>query len=259
VNKQALHRVFEIPILTVGLVPLKGVHMKKIGTRSVLAVAMIAALGISAPAAIASADTTTTTAPTTTTTIATTTTTAPAKADKPWQAYRRAENAYLKQLHVLNLTFRASVNVARREYWAALGAAKHSDNRQAARAAARTALTISIANAMEARATALTALGAPPMPPAGAARSAYIDAIHAINETYRTTVAAADAAFATAFPLAVTAPERLVVRDTLNLAVANAEVVRANALLALGAPPATSGGAVATTTTTVPVTTTTVG
>jgi hypothetical protein len=226
--------------------------MKKFSTRGVVAVAMIAALGISAPA-VATADTTTTTAPTTTTTIAAT-----VHVDKPWQQWRKQENAYLKQLKVINVTFRASVGVARKEYWAAIKASKGSGNRQAARAAARAALTLSIANAMEARSTALTTLGAPPAPPAGSARSAYIVALQAINQTYRNSVAAADAAFAAAFPGATTAPERAVVRATLELAVANAAVVRAAALVALGPPPASSGDPTPTTTTTVPATTTTV-
>ncbi|HEY5262745.1 MAG TPA: hypothetical protein VIJ08_00590 [Acidimicrobiales bacterium] len=228
--------------------------MMKFTTRSVVVVAMIAGLGISAPA-IATADTTT--APTTTTTIATTTTTIHKTSDAPWKKWRKTENAYIAQLKVINRTFRATVDVARREYWAAIKASKGSDNRQAARAAARAALTVSIANAMEARATALTTLGAPPAPPAGAPRSAYIVALQAINQTYRNSVAAADAAFAAAFPSATTAAERLVVRDTLNLAVAQAAVVRAAALVALGPPPASSA-TTPTTTTTVPATTTTI-
>ncbi len=229
--------------------------MMKFTTRGVVVVAMIAGLGISAPA-IATADTTSTTAPTTTTTIATTTTTIPKTATTTWKTWRKAEDAYLDQLKVINRTFRATVDVARKEYWAAIKSSKGSGNRQAARAAARAALTLSIANAMEARSTALTTLGAPPAPPAGIPRSAYIVALQAINQTYRNSVATADAAFAAAFPGATTAVERLVVRDTLNLAIAQAAVVRAAALVALGAPPASSGGTT-TTTTTVPVTTTT--
>jgi len=227
--------------------------MMKFTTRSVVVVAMIAGLGISAPA-IATADTTTTTAPTTTTTIATT---IHKTSETPWKKWRKTENAYIAQLQVINRTFHASVDVARKEYWAAIKASKGSGNRQAARAAARAALTLSIANAMEARATALTTLGAPPAPPAGTARSTYIVALQAINQTYRNSVATADAAFAAAFPGATTAAERLVVRDTLNLAVAQAAVVRAAALVALGPPPASSGGTTPTTTTTVPATTTT--
>ncbi len=229
--------------------------MKKFSTRSVVAVAILATLGMSAPA-IASADTTTTTVPTTTTTIATTTTTIHVAKDA-WKQWRKAEDAYLDQLKVINRTFRATVDTARKEYWAAIRASKGSQNRQAARAAARAALTLSIANAMEARSTALTTLGAPPAPPAGTPRSAYIVALQAINQTYRNSVAAADAAFAAAFPNATTAPERAVVRATLELAIANAAVVRAAALVALGPPPAASGGTTTTTTTTVPVTTTT--
>jgi hypothetical protein len=244
VNKQALHRVFEISNLKVGLVPLKGVHMMKFTTRSVVVVAMIAGLGISAPA-VATADTTTTIA----TTAATHKT-----SDTPWKQWRKTENAYLAQLKVINRTFRATVDVARKEYWAAIKASKGSGNRQAARAAARAALTLSIANSMEARSMALTTLGAPPAPPAGTPRSAYIVELQTINQTYRNSVATADAAFAAAFPGATTAAERLVVRDTLNLAVAQAAVVRAAALVELGPPPAS---AAVTTTTTAPVTTTT--
>ena len=66
--------------------------MMKFSTRSVVAVAMIAALGMSAPA-IASADTTTTTT-VTTTTIPTTTTTVHGS-NTPWKQWSKAENAYL--------------------------------------------------------------------------------------------------------------------------------------------------------------------
>jgi hypothetical protein len=220
--------------------------MMKFTTRGVVAVAMIAALGISAPA-IATADTTTTTVATTTTTVHVT--------HAQWKAWQKLEDAYIDQLKVINKTFRASVALARVEYKAALKAARGSANHAAARAAARTALTLSIANAMQARATGLTSLGAPPAPPAGSPRSAYIVSLQAINQTYRNSVAAADAAFAVAFPAAKTAPERAVVRATLELAIANAAVVRAAALVALG--PAPSNSSTPTTTTTVPVTTTT--
>ena len=198
--------------------------MKKFSTRGVLAVAMIAALGISAPA-VATADTTTTTIATLTTTVHVT--------HSQWKQWQKLEDAYVDQLKVINKNFRASADVARKEYWAAIKASKGSANRQSARAAARAALTLSIANAMGARAMALTSLGAPPAPPAGTPRSAYIVALQAINQTYRNSVAAADAAFAAAFPSAVTAPERAVVRATLELAIANAAVVRAAALVAL--------------------------
>ncbi|HEY5092337.1 MAG TPA: hypothetical protein VII60_03650, partial [Acidimicrobiales bacterium] len=221
--------------------------MKKFRTRGVVAVAMIAAMGISTPAIAFGASSSSTAS--TSTHIALS-----AHTDGPWKAYRKQENAYLKQLRVINVTFQASVSVARKEYWAAIKASKGSSDRAAARAAARAALTLSIANAMGARSTALVTLGAPPAPPAGGADSAWITSLHGINETYRLAVAAADAAFAAAFPTAVTAPERAVVRATLALAVANAEVARAAALVALGPPPAPKP---ATTITTVPATTTT--
>jgi len=213
--------------------------MMKFTTRSVVVAAMVAGLGISAPA-IATADTTTTTtAPTTTTTVATTTT-IHKSTDRPWREWRKTENAYLAQLRVINRNFRISVDAAHKEYWAAIKASKGSSDRQAARAAARAALTLSVANSMQARATALTTLGAPPAPPAGTPRSTYIVALQGINQTYRNSVATADAAFAAALPSATTAAERLVVRDALNLAIAQAAVVRASALVALGPPPASS-------------------
>jgi hypothetical protein len=220
--------------------------MKKFSTRGVVAVAMIAAMGISTPAIAFGASSPSTASNSSHIALS-------AHADKPWQTYRKAESSYLKQLKVINRTFQASVAVARREYWAAIKASKGSSDRAAARAAARAALTLSIANAMNARSTALVSLGAPPNPPANGANSAWIVSLHGINETYRLAVAAADAAFAAAFPSATTAPERAVVRATLDLAVANAEVARAAALVALGPPPAPT----ATTTTTVPATTTT--
>ena len=221
--------------------------MKKFRTRGVVAVAMIAAMGISTPAIAFGASS----SPASTSThIALT-----AHTDGPWKQYRKAEMAYLEQLKVINATFQATVATARKEYWAAIKASKGSSNRAAAREAARAALTLSIANAMGARSTALVNLGAPPAPPAGGADSAWITSLHGINETYRLAVAAADAAFAAAFPSATTAPERAVVRATLALAVANAEVARAAALVALGPPPAPTP---TTTTTTVPATTTTV-
>jgi hypothetical protein len=221
--------------------------MKKFSTRGVVAVAMIAAMGIGTPAIAFGASSPSSAS--TSTHLAQS-----AHTDKPWQTYRKAESAYLKQLKVINKTFQATVTVARKEYWAAIAASKGSSDRAAARAAARAALTLSIANAMGARSTALTTLGAPPNPPTNGANSAWIVSLHGINETYRLAVAAADAAFATAFPAATTAPERAVVRATLALAVANAEVARAAALVALGPPPAPTA---TTTTTTVPATTTT--
>jgi hypothetical protein len=221
--------------------------MKKFRSRGVVAVAMIAAMGISTPAIAFGASSSSASS--------STHISLSAHTDGPWKAYRKQEDAYLKQLKVINRTFQASVAVARKEYWAAIKASKGSSDRAAARAAARAALTVSIANAMGARSTALVSLGAPPNPPANGADSAWIVSLHGINETYRLAVAAADAAFATAFPSATTAPERAVVRATLALAVANAEVARAAALVALGPPPAPTP---TTTTTTVPSTTTTV-
>jgi hypothetical protein len=215
--------------------------MKKF-TTGVVAVAILAALGMSAPA-IATADTTTTSMHVT------------HSSTTAWKTWRKAENAYLAQLHVINHTFRDSVNVARHEYRLAITASIGSSDRPAARAAARAALTLSIANAMQARSTALTSLGAPPAPPAGTPKSVYIDALQSINQTYRSAVAAADATFAATFPGATTAAERATVRATLELAIANAAVARAAALVALGPPPVNAGNDPATTTTVATTTT----
>jgi hypothetical protein len=215
-------------------------------TTGVVAVAILAALGMSAPA-IATASTSSST---------TTTIHVNHGSTTPWKTWRKAENAYLAQLHAINHTFRLSVYTARHEYRLAIRASIGSPNRLAARATARAALTLSIANEMQARATALTALGTPPAPPAGTPRSAYIDSLQAINQTYRNAVAAADATFAATFPSTTTAAERATVRATLELAIANAAVARAAALVALGPPPVNSGAA-PTTTTTVASTTTT--
>ncbi len=221
--------------------------MKSIKTRGIVAVTMVAAMAMATPA-VAFADSSTTTTSTTTTT------TVKAHQNVAWQQWRTAHDAYVDQLKVINKTFRATVVTARHAYWAALKASKGSNNRAAARISARAALTLSIANAMNARATALTALGAPPVPPVGSARSVYIVALEGINQTYRTASIAAYSTFAAAFVLTTTPAERATVRAQLELSIANAAVARAAALVALGAAPTSNS---ATTTTTVPVTTAT--
>ncbi len=226
--------------------------MKSITTRGILAFAMAAALGIGTPAVAFGGTTTTSTtnAPATTTTVQT----FKVGAGTPWKQWRHAEEAYVDQLRVIRHTFHSTVDTARDAFWAAVRASKGSANRAALIAAARAALTLSIANAMGARATALIALGSPPAPPAGSARSAYILALQGINEAYRTAVAAAEATFAADFATTTSAAQRATVRAALELAIANAAVARAAALTTLGPPPVKNTPV---TTTTVPVTTTT--
>jgi antitoxin component HigA of HigAB toxin-antitoxin module len=234
--------------------------MKSFQTRGVVAIALVTALGIVTPAVAFGATTTTTTAPGTTTTVKATLT-------NPWQQWRHAQEAYVDQLEVIRHTFHSTVKTARDAFRAAVRASQGSANRAALIAAARAALTLSIANAMGARSTALIALGNPPTPPAGTfgdtalitttpgtARSAHIVALQAINETYRTAVASAQATFGVDFSTASTRAERATVRAALELARANAAVARAAALTTLGPPPVKNS---ATTATTVPVTTTT--
>lgn len=221
--------------------------MKSFKTRGVVAIALVTGLGIVTPAVAFGGTTTTTTAPGTTTTVKATVT-------NPWKQWRHAQEAYVDQLEVIRQTFHSTVKTARDAFRDAVRASKGSANRAAFIAAARAALTLSIANAMGARSTALIALGNPPTPPAGTPRSAYIVALQGISETYRTAVASAQATFAVDFSTASTRAQRATVRAALELATANAAVARAAALTALGPPPVKNS---ATTTTTVPVTTTT--
>src|SRR5271154_4417796 len=91
--------------------------MKKFSTRGVVAVAMIAAMGISTPAIAFGASTTSSASNSTHISLS-------AHTDGPWKAYRKAESNYLQQLRVIRHTFQNSVNVARRDYWAAIRASK---------------------------------------------------------------------------------------------------------------------------------------
>jgi hypothetical protein len=219
--------------------------MKSFKTRGVVAIAMVTALGIITPAAAFGDTTTTTSAPGTTTAVKATVT-------NPWKQWRHAQEAYVDQLKVIRHTFHSTVETARDAFRAAVRASQGSANRAALIAAARAALTLSIANAMSARSTALITLGNPPAPPAGSIRSAYIVALQGINETNRIAVASAQATFAADFSTAYTRAERATVRAALELAIANAAVARAAALTTLGPPPTKN-----TATTAVPVTTTT--
>jgi hypothetical protein len=124
--------------------------MKSFQTRGVVAIALVTALGIVTPAVAFGATTTTTTAPGTTTTVKATLT-------NPWQQWRHAQEAYVDQLEVIRHTFHSTVKTARDAFRAAVRASQGSANRAALIAAARAALTLSIANAMGARSTALIA------------------------------------------------------------------------------------------------------
>ena len=207
--------------------------MKSFTTRSVTVLAIAATLGLSAPVA-AFADSTTTTLPTTSTTVATNTTTTPS----PMKTWRIAEKAYLDERAAINQTYKAAVATARSAYDTALSTATTS----AEKATARTTLDAALAAAVTARIAAFTALGNPPAAPSSNPLGAYIDQVQTINEAYRASVMSAQATYAAALLSSTTGAERATAAANLKLAVANAEVTRAAALTALGAPPAATTG-----------------
>ena len=122
--------------------------MNRGATRSVAALAMVALLGLSAPAA-SFAGTTSTTTSTTTTVVSN------------MREYRSAEKNYLEQLKVINQTFEAAVKLAKSNFNAAMAVATNASDRITARAALR----LAIANATSQRATSLIQLGKPPIKP----------------------------------------------------------------------------------------------
>jgi len=190
--------------------------------------AIAATLGLSAPVA-AFADSTTTLP---TTTVVTTT------VPNPMKAWRIAEASYLNKRAAIQQTYLAAVATARATYYTSLANATTSVED----ATARTILDQAIATAILARSSAYVALGNPPAAPSTTKLGAYIDQVQGINETYRSSVMAAQATYAAALQVSTTSAQRATAEAALKLAIANAEVVRAAALAALGAPPAPSSG-----------------
>jgi len=202
--------------------------MKRITSKSLVAVALVAAMGISLPAvAFADSSTSTTTSVSTNAAIPTTV----------WHSFHLAWKAYVDGLKSINASYRSSVDSARSTYLSAKAVATTPAERQAALAAFDAAL----AAALNVRVAAITAAGDPPAPPAGYNGTAWVQGVQAANVAFRATATAAQGAFATAIASATTAWDRHSARLTLELALGNALVVRSTALEALGPPPTDPG------------------
>jgi hypothetical protein len=198
--------------------------MKYFAARSITALALVTAMGISVPA-VAFADSTTTTR-------------TPA-APSAWTTWHKTWVSYFDGLKAIRASYRASVESARATYYTALSMATTKAERQAALATFDTALTA----ALNARISAITGAGDPPAPPAGYNGTAYVTGIQAANVAFRASTTAAESVYAQALASATTSAQRRTARLTLEIAVGNAIVARSTALLALGAPPAHPGKA----------------
>lgn len=196
--------------------------MKHFTTRSITALALVTAMGISIPG-VALADSTTTT----------TTTVAPSA----WTTWHKTWASFVDGIKAIRATYRASVESARSTYFSAKATATTKAERQAALASLETALTA----ALNARVTAITAAGDPPAPPADYNGTVYITGFQAANVAFRASTTAAQSAYAQALASATTSAQRRTARLTLEVADGNAIVARSTALLALGAPPAHPG------------------
>ncbi len=204
--------------------------MKLLSIKSIAAVAIVASMGVAAPAA-AFADSTTTT------------TTAPgvsvsATANAPaWTAFQKEWKAYADGLRSIRLTYQASVETSRATYLTAIAAATTPAEKQAARAA----LDASLSADLNARIAAITAAGDPPSPPAGYNGTAWVEGFQAANVAFRASIVAAQTVLSQSLATATTAWDRKAARLTYQLAVGNALVVHSTAIEALGTPPTHRG------------------
>lgn len=196
--------------------------MKYFAARSITALALVTAMGISIPA-VAFADSTTTTK-------------TPA-APSAWTTWHKSWVSYVDGLKAVRASYRASVETARSAYDTGLAMATTKAERQAARATLEVALTATL----NACVSAITAAGDPPAPPAGYNGTAYVTGIQAANVAFRASTTAAETTYAQALASATTSAQRRIARLTLEVAIGNAIVARSTALLALGAPPAHPG------------------
>jgi hypothetical protein len=154
-----------------------------------------------------------------------------------WKAFHAQWKAYVDGLKSINATYRAARATALATLYESLSTATTPAQRQAARAAYR----VSIEAALNARVAAITAAGDPPAPPAGYNGTAYVMGIQAANVAFRASVTAAQSTLASALAAATTPWQREQARLAYEAAIGNAIVVRANALEALGPPPANPG------------------
>jgi hypothetical protein len=208
---------------------LKGEQMKRKAIKSVTALAVAAGLGIGVPA-VASASSGVSVSVQAHSSTTTSTPTA-------WTTWRATWKTYVEGLKTINTTFHTSVQSARTTLQAALQVATTKAERQAALAT----FDASVALAVNTRVSAITAAGDPPAPPAGYNGTAWVTSYQNINETYRTSVASAQATYATAIAAATTATEREAAKGALKTSVGDATTVRATALTTLGPPPSNPG------------------
>jgi hypothetical protein len=204
--------------------------MKVLSIKSIAAVAIVASLGVAAPAAaFADSTTTTTAAPS-----ASVSASANAAA---WTAFQKEWKAYADGLRSIRLTYQASVETSRATYLTAIAAATTPAERQAA----RLALDASLSADLNARVAAITAAGDPPSPPAGYNGTAWVEGFQAANVAFRASIVTAQTALSQALASATTAWDRKAARLTYQLAVGNAMVVHSTAIEALGTPPTHRG------------------
>jgi len=199
--------------------------MKHTMIKSLTALSLVVGLGISVPAVAYASSTTTSSSSTTPTT------------PTAWTLFRAQWKTYVQGLEAINATYHTSIATARATYKAAMQVATTKAERQAALAA----LDASIEAALNVRVAAITGAGSPPPPPAGYNGTAWVTSYQGINETYRTAVAAAQTTFSAALAAATTSEQRQAARGALETSVGEATTAHANALTALGPPPAHPG------------------
>jgi hypothetical protein len=234
--QQFLHTDLTIALRTVEIVLVKGELMKKVNIKSMAAVAIVAAMGVSIPA-VASASSPASSTSNRATTAISAKSSVNSDATVQWKAFQASWRAYVDGLRSIRLTFRSSVESDRATYFAARAAATTPAERQAAVAALEAALSASL----NARVTAITAAGDPPAPPAGYNGTAYVMGIQAANVAFRATIVTAQTTLSAALAVATTRAEARTARWNYDTALGNALVVRSAALLALGTPPAHPG------------------
>jgi hypothetical protein len=203
--------------------------MKLFNVKSIAAVAIVASMGVAAPAVAFADSTTTTTTPTVSVSA-----TANASA---WTAFQKEWKAYVDGLRSIRLTYRASVETSRATYLTAIAAATTPAEKQAA----RLALNASLSADLNARIAAITAAGDPPSPPAGYNGTAWVEGFQAANVAFRAAIVTAQAALSQSLASATTAWDRKAARLTYQLAVGNAMVAHSTAIEALGTPPTHRG------------------
>ncbi len=200
--------------------------MKHLTARTATVISLIGLLSVGVPTVAYASSTTSTVASHTSTTVVT-----------PWTTWRATWVSYAKGIKSINETFHTSIGAARAQYRSSLASATTKSERQADLAT----LEASIVLAINTRVSAINAAGSPPSPPAGYNGTAWVMAFQAANETYRQSVASAQATYATAINSATTALERSAARGALETSVGTALTVRANTLETLGAPPVHPG------------------